>query len=150
MARVQANHPAQELLVDLAEDFDWDDAEGIGAIGIVEARDNAAQRQPVPVVGADDFASKRTQAVEPHERAHGEVGARGGFDGDAFRLRQKHDLRRGCEQRQNRDILRALGGDFVLRSRNVNTPMAIQERVRHALSATRFSLSAPTQNLPLA
>jgi hypothetical protein len=47
-------------------------------------------------------------------------------------------------EKQNRDILRALRGDTPLRIRNENTPMSIQERVRHALSASRLALSAPT------
>ncbi|HMF11048.1 MAG TPA: hypothetical protein VKE94_02045, partial [Gemmataceae bacterium] len=54
------------------------------------------------------------------------------------------EMTRSLEKR-NRDILRALRGDSVLRARNENTPQSIQERVRYALSAARFSLSAPTQ-----
>jgi photosystem II stability/assembly factor-like uncharacterized protein len=48
-------------------------------------------------------------------------------------------------EKQNRDILRALRGDTVLRGRNENTPLSIQERVRYALGAARQALSGPTQ-----
>ncbi|MDB5308513.1 MAG: hypothetical protein JWO38_2715, partial [Gemmataceae bacterium] len=44
----------------------------------------------------------------------------------------------------NRDILRALRGDTVLRGRNENTPVSISERVGYAGSASRRSLAKPT------
>jgi hypothetical protein len=46
--------------------------------------------------------------------------------------------------RRNRDILRALRGDVVLRGRNMNTPVSIAERVRYIVSSQRFSLARPT------
>jgi photosystem II stability/assembly factor-like uncharacterized protein len=53
------------------------------------------------------------------------------------------DVARSLEQR-NRDILRALRGDMILRGRNENTPMSIVERVREAVESSRQSLAPPT------
>jgi len=47
-------------------------------------------------------------------------------------------------EQQNRDILRTLRGDEVLRSRNENTPPAIVERVRTIVESQRLSLGKPT------
>src|SRR5205814_692128 len=47
-------------------------------------------------------------------------------------------------EKQNRDILRALRGDVVLRGHNENTPPAIAERVGNIVQAQRLSLSRPT------
>jgi photosystem II stability/assembly factor-like uncharacterized protein len=44
----------------------------------------------------------------------------------------------------DRDLLRALRGDAVLRSRNENTPTSIAERVEYVVDATRFALVKPT------
>jgi photosystem II stability/assembly factor-like uncharacterized protein len=53
------------------------------------------------------------------------------------------ELARSLDKR-NRDILRALRGDVVLRSRNENTPISIAERVEYIVDSQRFSLSRPT------
>jgi photosystem II stability/assembly factor-like uncharacterized protein len=53
------------------------------------------------------------------------------------------DLARTLEKR-NRDILRALRGDTVLRGRNENTPISIAERVEEIVNAERLSLTRPT------
>src|SRR5262249_42501485 len=45
---------------------------------------------------------------------------------------------------RNRDILRALRGDVVLRSRNRNTPMSVTERVEYIVQATQMALTRPT------
>ncbi len=45
---------------------------------------------------------------------------------------------------RNRDILRALRGDVVLRGRNHNTPMSISERVNYCEEATQMALARPT------
>jgi hypothetical protein len=47
-------------------------------------------------------------------------------------------------EKKNRDILRALRGDVVLRQRNENTPVSISERVQYLVSTHRFSLARPT------
>jgi hypothetical protein len=54
------------------------------------------------------------------------------------------DVARQLEQR-NRDILRSLRGDAVLRSHNENTPLSIAERVGTIVDEERFSLSRPTK-----
>jgi photosystem II stability/assembly factor-like uncharacterized protein len=48
-------------------------------------------------------------------------------------------------EKRNREILRALRGDTVLRGRNENTPLSISERVGRIVSEQRFSLARPTQ-----
>jgi hypothetical protein len=53
------------------------------------------------------------------------------------------DVARSLEKR-NRDILRALRGDAVLRGRNENTPISIAERVQEIVGAQRLSLARPT------
>lgn len=50
----------------------------------------------------------------------------------------------GIEVRTN-DILRALRGDFTLRSRNENSPLSISERVNNIVDDERTSTAAPTQ-----
>lgn len=47
-------------------------------------------------------------------------------------------------ERRDRDILRALRGDVVLRGRSENTPTAIAERVQSIVEGQRFSLARPT------
>lgn len=47
-------------------------------------------------------------------------------------------------EKRNRDILRALRGDVVLRARNENTPDAITERVGTIVGELRLTLSRPT------
>jgi hypothetical protein len=47
-------------------------------------------------------------------------------------------------EKQNRDILRALRGDVVLRGHNENTAPAIAERVGSIVQSQRLSLSRPT------
>src|SRR5262249_52335763 len=46
---------------------------------------------------------------------------------------------------RNRDILRALRGDAVLRGRNYNTPTSISERVQYIVETQRFALAKPTE-----
>jgi photosystem II stability/assembly factor-like uncharacterized protein len=46
--------------------------------------------------------------------------------------------------KRNREIVRALRGDVMLRSRNENTPPSIAERVEGIVDAQRLSLSRPT------
>jgi photosystem II stability/assembly factor-like uncharacterized protein len=46
--------------------------------------------------------------------------------------------------KRNRDILRALRGDVVLRARNENTPPSIAERVEGVVGDQRLSLARPT------
>jgi photosystem II stability/assembly factor-like uncharacterized protein len=48
-------------------------------------------------------------------------------------------------ERRNRDILRALRGDVLLRARNENTPVSIAERVERIVDDERFSLARPTK-----
>ncbi|MCI0464433.1 MAG: hypothetical protein L0Z62_46460, partial [Gemmataceae bacterium] len=48
-------------------------------------------------------------------------------------------------ERRNRDILRALRGDVVLRARNENVPPSISERVNYIVRSQRYSLARPTQ-----
>jgi hypothetical protein len=45
---------------------------------------------------------------------------------------------------RNRDILRALRGDVVLRGRNRNTPLSVTERVDYIVQATQMALTRPT------
>jgi photosystem II stability/assembly factor-like uncharacterized protein len=47
-------------------------------------------------------------------------------------------------EKRNRDILRALRGDVVMRERNENTPISISERVNTIVSDEGLSLSRPT------
>ncbi len=47
-------------------------------------------------------------------------------------------------EKHNRDILRAMRGDEVLRARNENTPVSISERVGEIVQATRFAIARPT------
>jgi photosystem II stability/assembly factor-like uncharacterized protein len=47
-------------------------------------------------------------------------------------------------EKRNREILRALRGDVVLRGQNENTPPSISERVEYAVDATRLALVRPT------
>jgi photosystem II stability/assembly factor-like uncharacterized protein len=54
------------------------------------------------------------------------------------------DVVRGLEQK-NRDILRALRGDVVLRKRDENTPPSISDRVNFIARSHRYSLAPPTQ-----
>jgi hypothetical protein len=48
-------------------------------------------------------------------------------------------------ERRNRDILRALRGDIVLRGRNENTPLSVLDRVRTIIGSGRLALGAPTK-----
>jgi hypothetical protein len=48
-------------------------------------------------------------------------------------------------EKRNREILRAIRGDNVLRARNENTPESIIERVQTIVRNQRFSLAPPTQ-----
>ncbi|MBI3411325.1 MAG: glycosyl hydrolase [Planctomycetes bacterium] len=54
------------------------------------------------------------------------------------------DVARDLEKR-NREIMRALRGDVVLRARDENTPPSISERVGYIVSGHRNSLARPTQ-----
>lgn len=54
------------------------------------------------------------------------------------------DVVRKLEQK-NRDILRALRGDSVLRAHNENTPLSISDRVSYLVGAQRNALQWPTQ-----
>jgi hypothetical protein len=45
---------------------------------------------------------------------------------------------------RNREVLRALRGDVVLRGRNRNTPMSVTERVDYIVQATQMALARPT------
>jgi photosystem II stability/assembly factor-like uncharacterized protein len=56
---------------------------------------------------------------------------------------QWKDTARALEKR-NRDILRALRGDAVLRGRHENTPVSIAERVENIVDEQRLSLAPPT------
>lgn len=47
-------------------------------------------------------------------------------------------------EKQNRDILRTLRGDTVLRARNENTPESISDRVGYIVGSQRFALTRPT------
>jgi photosystem II stability/assembly factor-like uncharacterized protein len=47
-------------------------------------------------------------------------------------------------EHRNRDLLRALRGDEVLRARNENVPPSIVERVGYIVEASRLSLAKPT------
>jgi hypothetical protein len=47
--------------------------------------------------------------------------------------------------RRTNEILRALRGDNALRSRNINLPPSISERVGDIVSSQRMSTSRPTQ-----
>jgi len=47
-------------------------------------------------------------------------------------------------EKHNREILRVLRGDVVLRGRNENTPPSIVERVQEIVSSQRLSLARPT------
>ncbi len=51
---------------------------------------------------------------------------------------------RGLIQR-NRDILRALRGDTILRARNENVSLSIVDRVEYLVDAQRMALAKPTQ-----
>ncbi len=54
------------------------------------------------------------------------------------------DVARSIEK-QNREVLRALRGDVVLRARDENTPLSISERVNYIARAQRYTLARPTQ-----
>jgi photosystem II stability/assembly factor-like uncharacterized protein len=54
------------------------------------------------------------------------------------------DLARDLEKK-NRDILRALRGDVVLRGRNENTPVSVLDRIRYIAGSSRMSLGPPTK-----
>jgi len=47
-------------------------------------------------------------------------------------------------EKHNREILKALRGDVVMRGRNENTPPAIVERVQEIVGSRRLSLARPT------
>jgi hypothetical protein len=46
-------------------------------------------------------------------------------------------------EQRNRDILRKLRGDVVIRARNENTPISIVERVGTIVESQKFSLAPP-------
>jgi hypothetical protein len=48
-------------------------------------------------------------------------------------------------ERRNREVLRALRGDVVMRVREENTPPSVSERVGYIVRSQRNSLSRPTQ-----
>ncbi len=48
-------------------------------------------------------------------------------------------------ERRNREVLRALRGDVVMRAREENTPPSISERVGYIVRSQRNSLARPTQ-----
>jgi photosystem II stability/assembly factor-like uncharacterized protein len=86
------------------------------------------------VSGALDAANETTRRLEQLQRA---------FDQTPQAKEAWKAQVRDLEQR-NRDILRALRGDVVLRGHNINTPTSIVERVRSIVQSQRFSLAAPT------
>jgi photosystem II stability/assembly factor-like uncharacterized protein len=56
------------------------------------------------------------------------------------------DMARDLEAK-NREILRKLRGDAVLRARNENTPTSISERLSYIISNSRSTLSKPTATM---
>src|SRR5205823_7532820 len=87
------------------------------------------------VAGALDVGNELNTRLEQIRRA---IDQTPGLD------KQWHRTARDLEQR-NRDILRALRGDVILRGRNENTPISISERVENIVDEQRFSLSRPTK-----
>lgn len=47
-------------------------------------------------------------------------------------------------EKRNRDLLRTLRGDSVLRGRNENTPVSVSERISRVVGGVRFALAVPT------
>ena len=83
--------------------------QGIGrqtALARIEIVDDAPDREPVPMLGADDARGQPAQAVEPDRGAHGEIGARDEIERKPPRMRQQRDFRCAAEQRQHRNIFR--------------------------------------------
>jgi photosystem II stability/assembly factor-like uncharacterized protein len=86
------------------------------------------------VSGAIEAANALTTRLEQIKRA---------LDQTPAAANQWRDLARSLEKR-NRDILRALRGDVVLRVRNENTPISITERVAEIEGSGFHSLDKPT------
>ncbi len=87
------------------------------------------------VAGALDIANELRSRLDDIQRA---------IDQTPSLDKKWHTVARDLAQR-NRDILRALRGDTVLRGRNENTPMSISERVENIVDEQRFSLAPPTK-----
>lgn len=102
------------------------------AVAEFQARVARLQRA---VSGALETANALSGRIEQIKRALDHVPAISGEWKDKSRRLEK----------RNRDILRALRGDVVLRARNENTSMSIAERVESIVDAQRFALARPTQ-----
>lgn len=86
------------------------------------------------VSGALENANALTTRLDQIKRA---LDATPGLD------RKYSDPARALEKR-NREILRGLRGDSVLRARNENTPVSISERIGRIVGSVRFALAPPT------
>jgi photosystem II stability/assembly factor-like uncharacterized protein len=113
--------------------------------------ENEAKVPPADLQALHEF---QTQVLQLERAVSGALEAANALTGRLEQARQALDQTPGAgltwkdtvrrmEQR-NREILRALRGDVVLRSRNENTPLSIAERVGYIVDSSRFALARPT------
>jgi hypothetical protein len=96
----------------------------------------------------------REKVARLHRGVSGAVDAANALTGRLEQIKQALDQTPGAEnkwrdlartlEKRNRDILRALRGDVVLRGRNENTPISIFERVGEIEGSGFHSLDKPT------
>jgi hypothetical protein len=87
------------------------------------------------VAAASEMANSLTDRLEQIKRA---------LDHTPVAESKWKDMARTLEKR-NRDIIRVLRGDTILRRRNENTPLSISERVGTIVGDLRTTTSGPTR-----
>ncbi len=75
-----------------------DHGRGEPALGIADRIPRAIERQPVEIIGDRDIAGGAGDAIEPEERAGGEIGRRDLADRLAGAVGDQHDVGRGGER----------------------------------------------------
>jgi hypothetical protein len=116
------------VAVDGAEGMDPEDSKALLAF---QQRVSRLQRA---VAGTLDAANELSERLDKIKRALEHTpGVEPKWQETARRL-----------EKQNREILRALRGDQILRERNENTAESISERVGYIVASQRFSLARPT------
>jgi photosystem II stability/assembly factor-like uncharacterized protein len=101
------------------------------------------------------LAEFQAKVVKLQRAVSGALDAANELTGRLDKVKQALDQTPGVEAKakeavreliqRNRDILRALRGDTVLRGRNYNTPTSISERVQYIVETQRFALAKPTE-----
>jgi photosystem II stability/assembly factor-like uncharacterized protein len=114
--------------------------EGSSSLSLAEQKSLSEFQQKVTrlqraVSGSLEVANSVTTRLEQIKRA---------LDQTPSAEQKWKDVARALDRR-NREILRALRGDSILRARNENTPESISERVGYIVGTQRMSLSPPTK-----